>query len=131
MTMANKSKSYDTFESRENPEVYAVEVMRCIAQMKAEEVRLCREIKHFDEEKIELQRKIRDFSDSLAAIMAKIARKVEVLDRLKASIIETEDSYSKMIETSHMLYYNAKESKRQFLGEVKASPVSRKKKSNR
>ena len=115
------TRSCPVFDSSAPPEAYAVEVSRCIEQMKNEELRVCREINHFEEEKRSLQRKIRELTDSLAAVMLKTARKIEILDDLKSTISATEDSYTKIIESSHMLYHNASESKRQFLGNVKAS----------
>ena len=121
------SKSCHNFEScGSQPEVYAVEVLKCIQQMKDEELRICREIKHFEEEKRTLQSKIRDLTDSLAAIMMKTARKIEILDDLKITISATEESYSKITESSHLLYHNASESKRQFLGDVKINEKKKK-----
>jgi len=120
------SKSCHSFENCSQPEIYAVEVFRCIGQMKKEELRICREIKHFEDEKRTLQNKIRDLTDSLAAIMMKTARKIAILDDLKLAITATEESYAKIIENSHLLYHNASESKRQFLGEVKAQQRKKK-----
>ena len=121
------SISCQSFQSCNQPEAYAVEVLRCIEQMKDEELRVCREIKHFEEEKRALQNKIRDLTDSLAAVMMKTARKIEILDDLKLAIAATEESYSKIIENSHLLYHNASESRRQFLGDVKTEEKKKRK----
>ena len=125
------TRSCPDYVKCDQPEVFGVEILRNIDQMKKEELRICREIRHFEDEKRALQCKIRDLTDSLAAIMMKTSRKIEILDDLRLTIDATEESYTKVIESSHLLYYSASESRRQFLGDVTTTSCGKKKKSKK
>ena len=116
-----KSKSFDNLYGAQELDVHAVEVLDCITMMKDEEIRICRELSDFVVEKQQLQNKIRLLTDQLSHLMIKTSDKLETLEKLRKTLIETERSYDHMIESSHLLYNSALESKKQFLGEVKAN----------
>ena len=115
------SKSCDDINSPQEAEVYAVEVLKCIAKMKDEELRLCQEIAELDAEGKHLQTAIKSSTDKFAQVMIKTGCKVETLENLKKTRKETEGSYTKIIESSHLLYHSATKSTIKFLGEVRAS----------
>ena len=116
-----ESKSFDNLYGAQELDVHAVEVLDCITMMKDEEIRICRELSDFVVEKQQLQNKIRLLTDQLSHLMIKTSDKLETLEKLRKTLKETERSYDHMIESSHLLYNSALESKKQFLGEVKAN----------
>lgn len=95
-----------------SPEEYPVEVKRCIVELRQQRERIFVELGKIDHERKKLQNDIRILTDRLAKISFEQAQKMQFKLELEKTIDETENAYSKLIETSKGLYKTVNETKK-------------------
>jgi len=98
------------------PDSYGAEVVKCITQMKDQQTRLTTEIGQMEAEKRRIQNEIRNLSDKLANLNCKLAQKAQFRAQVSKTIQETECAYSKLLESSQVLYKSVKDTKNQIIG---------------
>ncbi|CAK8677566.1 unnamed protein product [Clavelina lepadiformis] len=108
--------SKENLINADNAHNYALEVLKCIGQMKDQDRRLSDEIRTLDSEKRKLQNDIRFLTDKLAKINYQIAKKMDFQHELRKTTKESEAAYSKLLESSQVLCKSVKETKIQMLG---------------
>lgn len=103
------------------PEAYGAEVVKCITQMRDQHLRLTTEIGNLEGDKRRLQTDIRNLTDRLAKVNHNLAIKTQFRTQLSKTIQETEHAYSKLVESSEVLYKSVKETKTQILAGTPSS----------
>ena len=108
MSEQNEFSPVPAIES-DDPEAYAGEVLKCLSEMREQNRKLSMEIAQINGEKQKIQNDIRYLTNHLAKINYRLAQKTHFNNELKKTIEETETAYSKLIESSHILYESVKQ----------------------
>ena len=98
----------------DDPESYANEVIKCLFQMRDQRERNKIEIQSIESEKQRVQIDIRHLTNKLAKLNYRLAQKTHFDSELKKTIEETETAYSKLLESSQILYNSVKQTQDQL-----------------
>ena len=95
-------------EDHDDPESYANEVINCLLQMREQRQRLEIEIESIQSEKERVQLDIRGLTGKLAKLNYRLGQKTDLGRELEKTIAETETAYSKLLESSQILFKSVK-----------------------
>jgi len=95
-------------ESTDDPEAYANEVIKCLMQMREQRQRLEIEIASIESDKQRVQLDIRHLTSKLAKLNYRLAQKTDFDRELEKTIEQTELAYSKLLESSQILFKSVK-----------------------